>query len=197
MRSQQRSRHWNIGILTLLLAGLVCFGAVEGVALPLQDQRETRYNEAQNSPLTHDIARTSHYATRYMGDASKVTGLFRSLPLGPIRSFALDPDVFTVQVNLDASEPMAEIDRDRAYLYSATAAFAYINNLEAVIFNEGSVAYRVTREDLLTWYGVNGFSALTADSTVWKKAVQDKLADREYARRAFRELFRESETLSV
>jgi hypothetical protein len=197
MRTRQRSRRWNIGILALLLAGLVCFGAVEGVALPLQDQREDRYNSAQNSPLTHDIARTSHYATRYMGNASKVTGLFRSLPLGPIRSFALDPDVFTVQVNLDASAPMAEIDRDRAYLYSATAAFAYIDNLEAVIFNEGSVAYRVTREGLLTWYGMDGFAALTADSAVWKTEVQDKLAEQDYARRAFQELFRESKTLSV
>lgn len=196
MVTRQRLRRWNIGILALLLAGLVCFGVVEGVALPRQDQMEAQYNAAQNSPLTHDIARTSHYATRYMGNASKVTGLFRSLPLGPIRSFALDSDVFTVQVNLDASAPMTEIDRDRAYLYSATAAFAYIDNLEAVIFNEGSVAYSVTREGLLTWYGVDGLAALTADSAVWKKAVQGKLADQDYAQRAFQELFRESKTLS-
>jgi len=192
----QRFRRWNIGILALLLAGLVCFGVVEGVALPRQDQREAQYTADQNSPITHDIARTAHYATPYMGDASKVTGLFRSLPLGSIRSFALDPDVFTVQVNLDSSTPLADRDRDPAYLYSATAAFAYVDNLEAVIFNEGAVAYRVSREDLLTWYGVDGFSAFTRDAAVWKTAVQSKLADAEYAGRAFQELFHNTQVLS-
>lgn len=191
-----RIRRWNIGILALLLAGLVCFGVVEGVALPRQDQREAQYTADQNCPLTHDIARTAHFATPYMGDASKVTGLFRSLPLGPIRSFALDPDVFTVQVNLDSSTPLADKDRDPAYLYSATAAFAYVDNLEAVIFNEGAVAYRVTREDLLTWYGVDVFSSFTRDAAVWETAVQSKLADAEYARRAFQQLFHNTQVLS-
>lgn len=197
MKTPQRIRRRNLAILTLLLAGLICFGVLEGVALPRQDQRDARYLEAQNDPLTHDIARTADFATPYMGDASKVTGLFRSLPLGPILSFALDPDVFTVQVNLDPSLPMADQDRNQAYLYSATAAFAYIGNLEAVIFNEGSAAVRVTREDLLTWYGAEELSALTTDAATWKEAVQNKLADQDYARRAFQALFHKSGTLSV
>lgn len=197
MTTRQRIRRRNIGILILLLAGLVGFSVVEGVALPRQNQREAEYQAAQNNPLTHDIARTAKFQTRYMGDASKVGGLFGSLPIGPIRSFAMDPDVFTVQINLDSSAPRAGADRDRAYLYSATAAFAYIDNLEAVIYNEGSAAYRVTREDLLAWYDTDTFSSLTASNAAWKAAVQDKLADPEYAQRAFRELFRESETLSV
>lgn len=187
----------DIGVAVLLLVGLLAFALVEGAILPGQDRRIERYEKAQQNPLTHDIARTAKFQTRYMGDASKVGGLFGSLPIGPIRSFALDPDVFTVQINLDSSAPRAEADRDRAYLYSATAAFAYIDNLEAVIFNEGSAAYRVTREDLLAWYHTDTFSSFTASSAAWKTAVQDKLAEPEYAQRAFRELFRESETLSV
>ncbi|MCT2193661.1 MULTISPECIES: DUF4825 domain-containing protein [Paenibacillus] len=197
MTTRQTFKRWNIGIFALLLAGFVCLGVVEGVALPRQDKQGALYNEAQNNPLTHDITRTASFATPYMGNASKVSGLFLSLPLGPIRSFALDPDVFTVQVNLDSSVPMADVDRDRAYLYSATAAFAYIDNLEAVIFNEGSAAYRVTREELLDWYGVDQFSSLTTDHAVWQAAVQNKLTDRDYAWRAFQELFHETETLSV
>lgn len=197
MTTRQSIKRWNIGIFVLLIAGFICLGVVEGVALPRQDQQEALYNEAQNNPLTHDITRTASFATPYMGNAAKVSGLFQSLPLGPIRSFALDPDEFTVQVNLDLSVPMAEADRDRAYLYSATAAFAYIDNLEAVIFNQGSAAYRVTREELLHWYGVDQFSSLTTSSATWQAAVQNKLTDREYTRQAFQELFHESETLSV
>ncbi|MGG6310868.1 DUF4825 domain-containing protein [Paenibacillus macerans] len=196
MRNKRMARR-NLGIVALLIAGLLVFALVEGVVLPRVDQREELYAQEQLSPLTHDIARTGKFKTKYMGNASKVSGLFRSLPLGPIRSFALDPDTFTVQVNLEASLPESDGSRDSAMLYGATAAFAYIGNLETVIFNDDQRAYKVTREELQQWYGFGALANLTEDSSVWNQEVQSKLANREYVRQAIERLFHETAALAV
>lgn len=187
----------NISIFVLLLAGLLLFGLVEGVWVPHSERREQELNQAQLNPLTHDITHSEKFATKYMGDASKVGGLFRSLPAKPISSFALDPDTFTVQLNIKNTEPEQEQEDGQVLLYSATAAFALIDNLQAVIFNYGSAAYKVTRDDMQKWYGVDTLASLTENTDVWEKEVQSKLADREYVTQALHSLFRKTEALSV
>ena len=179
----------NIWIIGLFVAGLLLFGWVEGAAIPHMKAQEDQYNHEQLSPLTHDIKRTEKSRTKFMGSFPHVAGVFSSLPLGPIKTYQLDSDALTVQLNMEGSYSTKNQQQEKTRLiYSATAAFRYIDNLEAIIYHFEDVTYKVTRSDVEKWYGAV-WDALDDNQTVWKKEVQSKLADESYVSKAMDSLF--------
>lgn len=173
----------NKFILGLIVVGIALFGIVQGIIIPRIAQNEQQYAAAQQDPLTHDFENTLKYKNQYMGNAGNVTNLFRSLPLNNVdRSFQLYPDTYTVEINY--KESIGDIGEDqvgRALIYNATAAFALIDNLEAIHFHfiNGASA-KVLRSDVERWYGVK--AAALAEQGNWRNRVQSKLDDEEYVR---------------
>jgi hypothetical protein len=131
-------------------------------------------------PFMEDFDSISQYRNKYMGNASNLTGLFYQLPLRDLdMSFKLHPEAFTAEVNYKAAA--SEVDAhtlDRALIYNATAAFALIENLEAVAFNFEGSYFKLFRSDVERWYGVE--LGELAEAAAWRDRVQDRLKDEAY-----------------
>jgi hypothetical protein len=173
----------NIFIIILMVIGITFFGIVQGIVIPRNTQNKQQYISEQKDPLTHDFKSVIKYKNKYMGNISNVSHLFRSLPLNEIgMSFELFPDTLTVEV--DYKETVLGIGENRvnkALIYNSTAAFALIDNLEAIDFKFTGASYKVSRSEAEKWYGVK-LSTLT-EKDVWTKVVQSKLYDNEYVQK--------------
>lgn len=169
-------------ILGLAVAGVVLLGAVYGVILPWTSQdKQLQVSDGQN-PLTQDFESIAKYKNKYMGNASNIGNLFHSLPLNDTEmSFQLYTDTLTAEIfyKSDISEIGGDMV-DRALIYNATAAFALIENLDAVKFSFEDISYRALRADVEKWYGI-GLQAL-AGKEIWAEKVQSKLSDEEYVK---------------
>jgi len=183
-------------IIGLIIAA-VLLAAVQGVIIPRIVQNNKQDISNQQNPLTHDFARISKYKSSYMGDASNLTGLFYQLPLSDVdMSFKLVPETFTAEVNYKASTSDISDDMlDMALIYNATAAFALIDNLEAVRFNFDGSSFKILRSDVEEWYGVD-LQAL-AEETAWKDKVQGRLNDEGYIQSCLKEIVIQEERTSI
>ncbi|MBP1157383.1 MULTISPECIES: DUF4825 domain-containing protein [unclassified Paenibacillus] len=172
----------NKFIMGLIVVGIALFGMVQGIIIPQIAQNEQQYAAAQQDPLTHDFENILKYKNKYMGNAGNVSNLFRSLPLNNVdRSFQLYPDTYTVQVNYKESiGDIGEDQLDRGLIYNSTAAFALIDNLEAIHFHFSGASAKVLRSDVERWYGVK--ASTLAEQGNWRNRVQSKLVDEEYVR---------------
>lgn len=164
----------------LIAACVIFFVIIQGIDMPRTVQTEQQDVSTVPDPLTQDFGSISKYRNEYMGNASNLTGLFYELPLNDLEmSFKLHPDTFAAEVNYKAEVSGRDRDIfDRALIYNATAAFALIDNLEAVTFNFVDSSFKIFREDVEKWYGI-GLKALSEEAS-WKKKVQDRLKDADY-----------------
>lgn len=131
-------------------------------------------------PFTEDFESISGYRNKYMGNASNLAGLFYQLPLRDLdMSFKLYPEEFTAEVSYKAAA--SEVDThtlDRALIYNTTAAFALIENLEALVLNFEGTSFKLFRSDVEQWYGVE--LEELAEASAWRDRVQGRLKDEAY-----------------
>ena len=134
----------------------------------------------QQNPTTHDLNNILKYKNKYMGNSSNIINLFYNLPLSNMEiSYELFPDKLTAQVNY--KEKIENINKNKvvkALLYNSTAAFALIDNIEAINYNFTGLTYKVSRSDVEKWYGQNLSALLNTED--WKSKTQLKLEDNEY-----------------
>lgn len=139
-------------------------------------------------PFMEDFDSISEYRNKYMGNASNLAGLFYQLPLRDLdMSFKLYPEEYTAEVNYKAAA--SEVDAftlDRALIYNATAAFALIENLEALVLNFEGTSFKLFRSDVEQWYGVE--LKELAEAASWRDRVQSRLKDEEYVRECLRSI---------
>ena len=171
----------NKVIICVSIIGVVLFGLVQGYIIPQKSLQDQQYMVKQRSPITHDLKSILKYKNKYMGNSSNIINLFYTLPLSDLgMSFQLFPEKLMADVNYKAA--VSNIDREKlseSLIYNSTAAFALIDNLEAINFNFTGTSYKVLRTDAQEWYGCK-LSELVKTNDVWKLKVQDKLADNEY-----------------
>jgi hypothetical protein len=167
-------------IVSLAVIGIVLFGIVQGVVIPKDNQKKAEYLAEQQNPTTHDLDSILNFKTKYMGDASNIVNLFNKLPLSNnSMSFELFPGELTAEMKYkDSIENINEDKVNKALIYNSTAAFALIDNLEAINYNFTDRDYKVLRSDVEKWYGEDLSGLLNSDA--WKSKVQDKLVDNEY-----------------
>lgn len=163
-------------IILLAIGGIVLFALIEGVIIPGNIAREEQYRLEQRSPITHDLASVLPYKSKYMGDASNLINLVQHLPLNHIqKSFQLDSEKLTLKVNYRTSmEDFKESELQRALLYNSLAAFALVDNLEAIEFHFYDVSYKTTRAGCSDIFGSDLSALLTIDQ--WK-TMQERLKD--------------------
>jgi len=181
----------NIIIIILTIIGITLFGIIQGIVIPQKAQNEQQYISEQKDPLTHDFKNVIKYKNKYMGNSSNIINLFRSLPLNDIRmSFELFPDTLTVEVNYKETVlGIGENKVNKALIYNSTAAFALIDNLEAINYKFTGASYKVSRSETEKWYGAK-LSTLT-EKDVWNKEVQSSLDDNEYLQKCTKAILQE------
>ena len=167
-------------IITLSILGIILFALVQGVVIPNNNEKKQQYVAEQQSPLTHDLGSILKYKNKYMGNASNAISLFNTLPLNNIeKSFELFPDKLTAQVKYkDTIENINEDKVNKALIYNSTAAFALIDNLQAINYSFIGTNYKILRSDVEKLYGGDLPGLLNKEA--WKSKVQDKLSDNEY-----------------
>jgi hypothetical protein len=170
-------------IIILMVIGITFFGIVQGIVIPRNAHNKQQYISEQKDPLTHDFNSVIKYKNKYMGNASNLGNLFHTLPLNDIgMSFELFPNSLTLELNYKENVlNIGESRVNKALIYNSTAAFALIDNLEAINFNFTGASYKVSRSETEKLYGVK-LSTLT-EKDVWKKEVQSKLSDNEYVQK--------------
>lgn len=178
MRTRLKNR--NRLIIGLIVAGITLLGVIQVIVIPLMEQSKQQYIADQQDPLTHDFTAVLKFKNPYMGNASNLANLFQSLPLNDIeKSFELFPENLTAEVNYKETVwGIGEGQVDRALIYNATAAFALIDNLEALNLNFAGSSYQVLRSDVEAWYGAE--LSVLAEKDVWAGEVQGRLADGKY-----------------
>lgn len=169
----------NIWIVSLLVLGTVLLAAVVFWLLPAQERQQEQTHAAQTDARTHDFSAVLAYASPYVGDNSNTVNLFYHLPLGDVPSrFEIEEDTrLYVRYQASASEiGMDKVRRD--LIYDSAAAFALIENLDAVtyVFSDGS--YVFTRTQMETLLGAP-LSALRG-GTAMRDQVQARLEDADF-----------------
>ncbi|GIP34484.1 DUF4825 domain-containing protein [Paenibacillus sp. J2TS4] len=167
-------------IVGLLVVALVLLAVVKGTGLFQNASNEQQKQADQQDPLTHHFEDVLKYKNQYMGNASNLSNLFNNLPLNHVgMTFELLPDTLAAEINYNGVvSDIGSTLVQRSLIYNATAAFALIDNLEEIHANFIGEAYQIKREDIETWYGVN--VSTLADTEVWVKTVQSRLANDEY-----------------
>lgn len=180
-------------ILCLLVIAVVLFGAVQGIIMPRLAESRQQLAVKSQDPAAHDFDSILKYKNQYMGNASNFANLFYSLPLNDVEmTFKLYPEELTGEVRYKAQvSDMGEDRVDRALIYNSTAAFALIDNLEAVVFNFEGSSYKILRRDVEKWYG-SELNTLT-EKSAWEKAVQSKLRDDDYVRSCIKAIAAQAE----
>jgi hypothetical protein len=187
-------------ILGLLFIGVISFSIMLFI-ISQNNTKKKQYINAQFQAETSDVNYILPYKNKYMGNSSNVSNLFYHLPLSGSRmKFELFPDTFTVKINFEdtvrvvgktnlkdtphAMEGIVEVV-DKFYktnvykslIYNSTAAFALIDNLEALIYHFSDITYRVNRSDVVALY--SDFDNIL-NETNWKEYVQTPLKNDKY-----------------
>ena len=169
----------NIWIVSLLVLGAALLAAVVFWLLPVQERQQEQTRTAQTDARTHDFSAVAAYASPYVGDNSNTVNLFYHLPLGDVPSrFEIEQDT---QLRVRYQAAAAELGTDkvrRDLVYDSAAAFALIDNLDAVtyVFPDGSYAF--TRAQVEALLGAP-LSALR-DGTAMHDRVQARLDDADF-----------------
>lgn len=166
-------------IIVLAIAGIALLVLIQGFIIPGNQAREEQYQQEQQNPVTHDLGSILKYKNKYMGNASNLMNLFQHLPLQSIpKTFELDSDKLTLKVLY--SEPTSgvkEIELKRALLYNSLAAYALLDNLEAIEFRFADGTYTSTRTETQEVFGEPLSDLLTEEK--WK-TIQEQLKDDSY-----------------
>ncbi len=141
-------------IVALILIGVVLLSVTMSVRSK-QFAKEEAYDQAQQEATTHDLQSILPYKNEYMGNASNNINLFCNLPLSDLkRSYSQDPKTFTFEVHFEGKSTDIEKNRlKKEVLYSSTAAFALIDNLQVIRYSYTDITYIVKRSDIENLYG--------------------------------------------
>ncbi|WP_312113723.1 DUF4825 domain-containing protein [Brevibacillus reuszeri] len=171
------TRHRSI--IVLAITGIALFILIQGYIIPGNQAKEEQYQREQQSPITHDLGSILKYKNKYMGNASNLINLFQHLPLQSIsKTFELDSDKLTLKVLYSKpASSVQEIELNRALLYNSLAAFALVDNLEAIEFHFADGTYTSTRAATKEAFGEQLSDLLTEEK--WK-AIQEQLKDDSY-----------------
>lgn len=169
----------NIWIVSLLVLGAALLAAIVFWLLPAQERQQEQTRAAQTDARTHDFSAVLAYASPYVGDNSNTVNLFYHLPLGDVPSrFEIENDT---QLHIRCQAAAAEIGTDkvqRDLIYDSAAAFALIDNLDAVTYTFSDGDYAFTRAQVEAVIGVP-LSAL-CDGTAMYDRVQAQLEDADF-----------------
>ena len=165
-------------IVGLLVVGLVSFTWMQMVYLPGQEKIQHEEMLKQLNPETHHFKKVLQYENLYMGNAGNNMNLVNYLPMSDVpKLFEQNPDEFTFTVNYEMS--VKEIGKKRvekAILYNATAIFALIENMDIVEFVFVDQTFKVTRDRVNNWFGLD--VASFKDEKVFIEKVQQPIIAR-------------------
>ncbi len=169
----------NIWIVSLLVLGAALLAAVVFWLLPAQERQQEQTRAAQTDARTHDFSAAAAYASPYVGDNSNTVNLFYHLPLGDAPAhFEIENDT---QLRVRYQIAAAELGTDkvrRDLVYDSAAAFALIDNLDAVTYVFPDASYAFTRAQTEALLGAP-LSALR-DGTAMHDRVQARLDDADF-----------------
>lgn len=169
----------NIWIVSLLVLGAALLAAVVFWLLPVQEHRQEQTRTAQTDARTHDFSAVAAYASPYVGDNSNTVNLFYHLPLGDAPAhFEIENDT---QLRVRYQIAAAELGTDkvrRDLIYDSAAAFALIDNLDAVTYAFSDGSYAFTRAQMEAVLGAP-LSALR-DGTAMHDRVRARLDDADF-----------------
>ncbi|KQL46220.1 hypothetical protein AN963_14710 [Brevibacillus choshinensis] len=167
----------NKWIMALVIVGVILFALIQGVIIPDNIKKAEQYRLDQQNPLTHDLNAILPYKSKYMGDASNLSNLYAHLPLNGVKkTFQLYPEALTLELNYE--ETVSEVGEESvkaALLYDSVAAFALIDNLQAIRYRFPDATYQMTRLDMQQLFGENLSGLLNQEK--WKTDVQDRLKE--------------------
>lgn len=174
----------NKVIVFLAVAGIALFGIIQGYIIPKNLEQEEQYRLEQQSPITHDLDSVMKYKHKYMGAAGNLINLFSQLPLGQLgKSFQLYPEQLTAEISYkEMVSVIGESEVHKALLYNSLAAFALIDNLQAIHYRFDDASYKVTRSDIQQVFGANLSELLNKET--WKTNVQDRLKDDDFTEKS-------------
>ncbi|MGE8203303.1 DUF4825 domain-containing protein [Heyndrickxia sp. NPDC080065] len=166
-------------IIGLVVIGIILYGVVNYWIVPQQNVRADKYLEEQKEPTTHDIKSILKFKNKYMGNAGNLINLFNHLPLSNVgTTFQLYSDDLALEVNYKETVwNIGEVKVNQSLIYNSTAAFALIDNLQAIIYNFPGTSYKVKRTDVEKLY--SNFGEILKEDH-WNKEVQNKLNDSEF-----------------
>lgn len=172
-------------IIGLLAVAAVLFCTIEFWIIPSNQAKQEAYAQNQTDALTHDISVVQEYKTPYVGNATKVTGLFHVLPLQDVSmNFEIDSKACILTVNyLDTVRNIGEEKVRRDVVYNSVAAMAAIDNLSGITYHFYDSSYSFTREQIEVIYGASLSDLL--DENNWRENVQDKVSDKEFVGQFF------------
>ncbi|MGX2962093.1 DUF4825 domain-containing protein (plasmid) [Peribacillus sp. JNUCC 23] len=111
-------------------------------------------NGCNSSNVDEDIFQ---FKDSYVGDNSAVRSIVRQLPLGEyFNGFELKTKeepygMILNYTNMDAEE--IEKNYKETAIYNATFIFTLVKNAKWITFNFDDQEYKITKEDLESWYG--------------------------------------------
>lgn len=193
----------NINKLIIILLVLGIALTTAATIFVLKQDENNEYERAQLRAETADINYILPYNNKYMGNHSNLAALFGHLPLSDTRTtFQLYPNDLAAKVyyedsmlqagktNLQYSSYSLEglehaiddfyaTEVKRSLIYNSTAAFALIENLDALIYEFTDTSFIVTRSDI---EGIYMDFANILDDEVWTRRVQAPLEDQGYVK---------------
>ena len=178
----------NYVILALLILGGILYAVVHSIQIPTEQIKGEKYVTDQKNPATHDLSTVLYYQNETMANTGNLTNLFCALPLCDTGlTVRADPEKKEATVQYHAVAGYSAQEQRRAITYNAAAAFALIDDLQAVTFLLPDGSYTATRARAAARYGENLPLLLIRET--WREKVQQPLADEASAQQAFEALF--------
>lgn len=167
-------------ILALVLVGVVLFMIIQLVIIPKQTEQSQQYIVDQKSPLTHDLESILPYKNKYMGAVSNLV-MFNHLPLNELEStYHLRPEAFTIEIHyVDSSTSVDPTLFNQTMLYNSVAAFALVDNLQAIEYHFTDQTIIATRAAMQGLFG-DDLAGLLSTKEKWRTSVQEKLRDDQF-----------------
>lgn len=178
----------NLWIVSLFIIGLLGLVVVEGFINPKIAADQRRYEDEQNSPLTHDFTALAKYQNAYMGNFSNLSHLNQNLPLHEqLDGYQLFPETLTAQINYSLNtDEMDAVQLDRILVYNALANFVLIDNLEQVVYQFKDTRVVFDRKLAQRWAGTE-LKALQKPER-WDSIVREKLVEPADVRAVFSQI---------
>jgi hypothetical protein len=178
----------NVWIVCLLVIGLISLVVVEGFVNPRLAADQSRYEEQQKHPLTHDFTAVTKYQNAYMGNFSNLSHLNQNLPLHEqLDGYQLFPETFTAQINYSMNtDEMNAVELKRVLVYNAVANFVLIDNLEQVAYQFKDTRIVLDRKRAEQWAGME-LKALQKPEQ-WDSIVRQKLVEPAQVQAAFSQI---------
>lgn len=167
-------------IVALLVIGALLFVIVRFVLIPMNIEKEAKYQREQMDSLTHHIESVFEYKTQYIGDNVNTGNLFNNLPMYNVsKKFEIDSTECNITVSyLDTVWNIGEEKVQRDLVYNSIASFALVENLEEITYKFSGESFTFERSQFKEMFG-KPLSKLL-DKKTWSDRVQSKLHDEKF-----------------